>query len=248
MERIEKHLNLHFLLALPVLAALATILIVSNQLPNGTVTGKYFWFYGVIVIISASVFIYCLFEQKTFHFTLQDFCVLLFCISGFAVTWSHNNALSNKSVILLLILPLYFCVRYTLQNNRKIRNFLLFFLLITGLTEAIWGLTQLYGLSPSYHNLYPISDSLFNPGPYAGYLAINSPIAAYYCLCDSRIYQCKWERRYLPFYIRGGLSAVTLISIIVILPSTMSRAAWIAAASGIALMFGVYYHRKKNFS
>lgn len=216
--RIEKCLNLQLLRAILFFPALATVWIVSGELPNGTVTGKYFWFYGVIVVISATVFIYCLFERKTLRFSLQDFLVLLFCVSGLAVTWFHNNSPSNKWVILLLTLPLYFCFRYMLQDNRKGRNSLLFFLLITDLIEAFWGLLQLYGFYRSYHNLYPVTGSFFNPGPYAGYLAMVVPIAVYYCLSDIRVLQRNWNNRFLPFYIQGGLSMLTLASILIILP------------------------------
>ena len=244
--RIENCLNPQLLRVSPFLLVLATVWIVSGELPNGTVTGKYFWFYGVIVFVSATVFIYCLFDRRTLRFSLPDFFVLLFCVSGLAVTWFHNNSLSNKWVILLLTLPLYFCFRYMLQDNRKGRDFLLFFLLITGLIEAWWGLAQLYGVRRSFHNLYPVTGSFFNPGPYAGYLAMIAPIAVYYCLCDTRVFQRSRNGRFLPFYIRGGLSMLTLTSILVILPSTMSRAAWIAAICGSVWVFVMYYHKNRK--
>ena len=52
---------------LPFLPVLSTVWIVSRELPNGIVTGKYFWFYGAIVLVSATVFSYCLFEKKSYQ-------------------------------------------------------------------------------------------------------------------------------------------------------------------------------------
>lgn len=42
--------------------------------------------------------------------------------------------------------------------------------------EAIWGLRQLFGFSASGHLQYVLTGSFFNPGPYAGYLAMVLPI------------------------------------------------------------------------
>ena len=274
-----------FLRAIPFFLVLATVWIVAGELPNGTVTGKYFWFYGVSVLISVTVFIFCLFEKKTFRFSLQDFFALLFCVSGLAVTWFHKGSLSNKWVILLLMLPLYFCFRYILQDNRKGRNFLLFFLLITGLVEALWGLLQLYGFYRSYHNLYPVTGSFFNPGPYAGYLAVVFPLALYYSINGTRMKRMGQihadknlrddtqmevviagvaQRRpailrkvNIRFFKRWRVkpamtslfrlicvicvqkfyfAIVTCIAIILVLPATMSRAAWLAAIAGSAFV------------
>ena len=246
--RVEnKFVMKHWLLrVIPFLPVLATVCIVSSELPNGTVTGKYFRFYGATVVVAASVFIYTLFERKKFRFALQDILILLFWTSGLAVTLFHDSSLSNKRVIFLLLAPLYFGFRFVLQDNRKGRNFLLFFLLITGLVEAFWGLGQLYGFYPSFHNLYPVTGSFFNPGPYAGYLALIAPIAFYYCINDCRVFQHKWHSRYLSLYLRGGLSMLTLVCIVLILPSTMSRAAWLAALCGCICMSGAYYRRKRN--
>ncbi len=231
---------------IPFLLTLSTVWIVSTELPNKTITGKYFWFYGTIVLISVIVFLNSLFEKKSYCFSWQDVFVVLFCFLGLAVTWGHDCAVSNKWMLLLLMLPLYFCSRYTLQSNKYGRYTLLLFLLITGLIEAIWGFAQLYDFSPSYHHLYKITGSFFNPGPYGGYLALIAPLAAYYWLNDYHIFKRKWNRRYLPFYIRGGLSSVTFVCITLILPSTISRAAWIAAICGCVYTLGAYFYRKQK--
>jgi len=228
------------------LLVFSTVFIMNSELANGTITGKYFWFYGIMLLVSVVIFLFSIFERKTYRFSLLDVLVTVFCLLGLVVTWFHNGTISNNGVILLLLTPLYFSFRYTLQDNQQFRNILLFFLLITGFVEAIWGLAQLYGFCRSYHHLYKTTGSFFNSGPYAGYLALFVPVAVYYGLSDYRVFRHKWNRRYLPFYIRGALSLLTIVCIVLILPSTMSRAAWIAASSGGVFSVGSYNHRKKK--
>ena len=246
LKTINKSFILQFLRILLFIPAITVVWVVSGDLPNGVMTGKKFWFYGVIVVISVNVFIYSLFARKSFYFSWQDVFVILFCVSGLAVTWFHNGSLSNKGIMLLLVVSLYFCLRYMLQNNFKGSALLMLFLLITGLVEAFWGLLQLYGFCRSYHNLYQVTGSFFNPSPYAGYLAMVIPIAVNYCLFDSRVYLSKRSSCFLLFYFRGGISILVLISVFVILPSTMSRAAWLAAAGGSIWPLVAYYRRKRK--
>ena len=49
-------------------------------------------------------------------------------------------------------------------------------LILLGGIEAVWGLRQLYGFSASGHFRYALTGSFFNPGPYAGYLAMGLPV------------------------------------------------------------------------
>lgn len=233
---------------IPLLLVFFTVWVVCAELPNKTVTGKYFWFYGTMLFVSLAVFLSSIFERKVYRFSLLDVLITLFCLLGLAVTWFNKDSGSNKLVILLLLLPLHFSFRYILQNNQQGRNILLFFLLFIGFVEAIWGLAQLYGFCRSYHHLYPATGSFFNPGPYAGYLALVVPVAAYYGLNDCRAFGQKCNQRYLPFYIRGMLSLLTIVCIIMILPSAMSRAAWIAASSGGLFAVGSYYRRKRKLT
>jgi tetratricopeptide (TPR) repeat protein len=97
----------------------------------------------------------------------------------------------------------------------------------SGLAESVWGLLQLYGYLPSRHALFRITGSFLNPGPYAGYLAVVFPLALY------------------DYLFRGGLrrwtGAATCLLILPLLPAAMSRASWLAALSGGAIvLYGRY--------
>ena len=103
-------------------------------------------------------------------------------------------------------------------------------LIVAGVLEAVWGLLQMYGYVPSGHSLYALTGSFYNPGPYSGFLAICLPLALYEWLKGERILKY--------------LALVALVLMLIVLPSGMSRSAWLAAlvASGYVLAM---YHRGK---
>lgn len=177
--------------------------------------------------VSIVGFIYFFFNKQQFRFLLTDGFVLFFVGSIFLSAFVFNDAftITTKLVILVLLLVLYLYLRLVLNKNRQIINLLCFCIILTGLVEAIWGMMQLYGLLPSQHGLFKLTGSLFNPGPYAGYLAVVFPLSLYTCLpCPSS--------RGVFVMIKQIVAVVTCVAILLVLPADMSRASWLAAIAG----------------
>ncbi|MDR2147017.1 MAG: O-antigen ligase family protein, partial [Tannerella sp.] len=114
-------------------------------------------------------------------------------------------------------------------------------LVLWGLFEAILGLMQLYGYMPSRHGLFRLTGTFFNPGPYAGFLAVVAPLALYYLISIRKTMgytentgNVNWMKK---FYVPGIqiVCAITLVAIVLVLPAAMSRAAWLAAIGGIII-------------
>jgi tetratricopeptide (TPR) repeat protein len=162
-------------------------------------------------------------------------------------------------MLLGLLLVLYFSFRLTLNifdNKALIRDILYFFVVITGLFEAIYGLKQLYGFEFSHHNLFRTTGSFFNPGPYAGYLAVIFPMALYFMIRNNQVTLTgQVGQLFRPAIINtvaiivkwtGG---ITCTAILLILPTTMSRASWLAAIAGSTIViyrhYSVYFQIKK---
>lgn len=105
-------------------------------------------------------------------------------------------------------------------------------IIIAGLSEGILGLMQVYGLVASKHSLYALTGSFYNPGPYSGFLAMCLPLALHEWFFGKR----RWK------YV-GGVASILML---VVLPSGMSRSAWLAAlvASGYVV---VMHHRVKLY-
>lgn len=109
-------------------------------------------------------------------------------------------------------------------------------LILFGGVEAIWGLRQLYGFSASGHFRYALNGSFFNPGPYAGYLAMVLPLCLHHFV---RFRDWKWLITSLK--IERAAAGVVGVLILCVLPATMSRSAWVAALIGCGWV--MYMHR-----
>ncbi|WP_062176362.1 O-antigen ligase family protein [Dysgonomonas macrotermitis] len=127
------------------------------------------------------------------------------------------------------------------------RQILLTGLILTGLICAVWGLLQLYGFVSSFHNRFAVTGPFFNPGPFAGYLSVIAPLAFYYAIRDFSILKYKFYNKLIPLYIRWGISSVCFISILLILPVTMSRASWLALLGGCICILIARKKSKFNF-
>lgn len=111
-------------------------------------------------------------------------------------------------------------------------------LMIWGGVEAVWGLCQLYGFAVSGHSRYALTGSFFNPGPYAGYLAMVLSVCLYRWLELRFPWRCIMGA---DLKIEKCIAMGAGISILCVLPATMSRSAWLAA--GISCIFVVAMER-----
>ena len=94
---------------------------------------------------------------------------------------------------------------------------------VFSLKESYTGLMQLFGHLHSNHYMYACTGSFNNPGPYGGFLA--------FCICVLGAYAIKGRNKVFR-YITGIISLIALI----LLPSTMSRAAMLAVCCSVLLL------------
>lgn len=237
----------HLAELLPFFAALCTVFVVRGDMANGVVSGKYCWFYCAMGAVAAVGTLCGFWSKRALRLRWVDALVAAFCLWSMAVTWANGGAGSAKFVLLAL----YFYLRsyLSLARSRARGGYLLLaFFVLTGAAEAAWGLGQLYGFCPSQHGRFKPTGSFFNPGPYAGYLAMVAPAALCYLLQDYRAFKRPRSRRYQPFYARWALAALAALGILLSLPASMSRAAWVAAAGGCGLAWLLHKKlRAKNY-
>ena len=111
-----------------------------------------------------------------------------------------------------------------------VKTIIVWTLIAFGMKEAVLGLLQVYGYEPSNHSLYALTGSFYNPGPYSGFLAMCLPLALYEWLKGKRI----WKH----------VALVAWVLMLVVLPSGMSRSAWLAALVASGYVLCVHYWEK----
>jgi len=258
MNRINQT-AINILLAIPFLMVLSTVFVVDNSLVNGVVSGKYFWFYGSMGVISITTLIFAAIRKLHFRFTKFDWLILLFSGNILFTSFVINDALQNttKLVLFALLVVLYFNFRFFFEHkDTNIQRSICFFIVLTGFIEVIWGLRQLYGFSYSQHSLFKLTGSFFNPGPYSGYLAMVFPLALYYAgqkvkskrVNDKRLMaKGIWRAIHLlPFAFRL-MPLITCIAILLVLPAAMSRASWLAVTAGSLLVLCGHYSGRFSY-
>ena len=116
--------------------------------------------------------------------------------------------------------------------NGWIRKAIVWTLIAFGVKEAVLGLLQVYGYELSKHSLYALTGSFYNPGPYSGFLAMCLPLALDEWLKGKRV----WKH----------IALAALVLMLLVLPSGMSRTAWVAAlvASGYVVAM---HHRDRLY-
>lgn len=129
---------------------------------------------------------------------------------------------------IITVFLIQLCEKESWKKALKFPDFFVYLswgLLFLGIVEAIWGMRQLYGFTVSGHSRYVMTGSFFNPGPYAGYLAMILPI----CLHHYMRVLNEWKGESKALKIEKMVAAMAGILILCVLPATMSRSAWIAA-------------------
>jgi hypothetical protein len=242
----------------PCMLVTSTVFVVSNELANGVISGKYFWFYGSMGLVCVTTLIRIMVNKCSFRFSAMDWLVLLFVITVYVSAFFFNDASRNitKLTILTLLLVLYFSVRVvaiTFRREGIVQDLLCLFIIFTGLIEAVWGLLQLYGFERSQHNLFKLTGSFFNLGPYAGYLSMIFPMALQYWIHGTsreiREKQQNMEKAPTLFSrLPRVFACIACIAILLVLPPAMSRASWLAAIAGSAVvLYSRYHERVKKF-
>jgi tetratricopeptide (TPR) repeat protein len=239
-------------LLIPFLGVMTTVFALDGRLADGSVSGKHFWFYGCMGLTGMTAVIAAFLPRRAFCFSAMDLFVGLFTGSVYVSALAVNDASGNttKLTILTLLVALYFCFRIlfdTFERREAVRNIFCFFLALTALAETAWGFLQLYGYQYSQHHLFRLTGSFFNPGPYAGYLAVVFPLALAFAWNGNATPKMR-DRNSWPLTFGfppvaisrvavKWISALACIAILSVLPAAMSRASWLAVVSGSAVVW-----------
>ncbi|MDD6003883.1 MAG: O-antigen ligase family protein [Bacteroidales bacterium] len=120
-----------------------------------------------------------------------------------------------------------------LRRKRAI-EVLLWSICVAATVEAVLGLMQLYGYRFSNHGIFRLTGSFYNPGPLGGYIAVAFPLVLSMVL------------KRLKYKVLHYTFVAVLVLYLIVLPSTMSRTAWLSAlvASLYVVCFTTDYVKK----
>ncbi len=110
------------------------------------------------------------------------------------------------------------------KSVKGIREWVTVALLTAAAFEGIHGMLQLTGLCAGHNPFHPFTGTFYNSGPFACYLALTFPLALTTAV--------KGRHRWLRIY-----ASVIIMTDAVLLPASLSRTAWLAAATGSLLTF-----------
>jgi O-antigen ligase len=163
-----------------------------------------------------------------------------------AACFAGGPMVQSKLLEVCLCAPLYVSLRVLMSSHRNLGRWLLVVLCVCGAVEATVGMQQAFGARHSNHSLFSVTGTFFNPGPYGGYIAVMLSMAFGYVakrwgfaakmfsgfrkIGDIRL------RRVLTV-LAFCVAVCALVTTVIILPATMSRAAFVAV--GVAAVAAV---------
>ncbi len=216
---------------------------------QSTITSKFVVFsYGCIALLIISVF--SIITSKQINISVSKLDIILFIL---VVYLSINRYLiqaeysfSIRYMELLGLSLIYVLIR---SLNQKIIFWLLLLIIISGAIQAIYGNLQLLGYYSSNHSGFKLTGSFFNPGPYAGFLISVFPFAfSMYLFKEETVKHVANYRgdKYdlLNNVVKNIFEYIPLLGIIcmvLVLPATQSRAAWLAVFSSSLVLLELKY-------
>ncbi|MDD6209414.1 MAG: hypothetical protein PUB21_02285, partial [Bacteroidales bacterium] len=216
-----------FLLFLSGTLVLVSLFMTSSHLYDGILIAKEHWFRYTSSLFGSATFLFFLFGKKRrpISFSTSDVFVLM------GIGWSiltYNEVINpapERMGLLIQLAAFWFFLRFSFTEYPRLRKAFLFILIVTAIIEVMIGMSQLYGINRSFNPNYRITGSFFNPGPFAGYIAVAFPLLLDFLL--KQYNERKGTNRKYPFWFWGGVVSFALM--LAVLPSTLSRSAWLAA-------------------
>ncbi len=213
---------------------MANVCIVSGEFPEASSFPKYLYF-NVLSIFFLSFLLFSNWGKFTISLSKISLFVLLLGLYLLLRTGIDAIFFTDKQLSWLLLFLFYIPLKQFIANYKStfIYNFLLVIFLFFSFQQAVLGLLQLWGILISNHNLFKVTGSFHNPGPYSVYLACFLPLSLQLILEKNT----KTLSHQLLYYTAYGSAVASVL----ILPVTESRSAWLGALLGSTWVLSAHY-------
>ena len=210
---------------------------VSNELFQGAISAKSFYFHAVGIMLLVPTVVYHFYspnQHNSRKVTLNTLDILVVAFAGYTTFCIWGNPLlqwfTEHIFTTSLLVCLYAFFKIGLRNPKN-RIAALSGLFLVTFGEIVYGILQMYGYASSLHPTFSVSGSFFNPAPYAGFLGLIFPIALSVVITPS-------FRQRKVFLL---ISLLVVGGVISLLPAIQSRAAWLAMGVGSAVVIGYHF-------
>lgn len=172
------------------------------------------------------------------NFSYLSLLILLWFVWIFARGKTGGVWYDEKFIWFAGCFALFFIAEAILKLIKLHKRADLFYLIVAAITliaaiEAVMGILQIYGGYRIFHGQFKVTGTFFNPAPYAIFLVASLPWALYLSTLKK---DTIWGT------IGYWVGYITACLILVIVPSTQSRAAYLAAFS-VILIWGLFRYK-----
>lgn len=226
----------YLLFAIPLLAQFA----VCDDIKDGLRIGKHI-FIVLSILPLFFYFVFASFKNKfKLSFNLADVLFLAYIIYILLRGDGNGNLFDNEKFYWYIIVCFSYFPLKILFADIKFQRVIFFIFTITIAIQSILAILQLYGFTHSNYAGY-ITGSFFNPSLLGGMLASAFPLIF-------SIYKANTCQNTLISHsksVEKYLSGATIFLILIVIPVTLSRAAWIGLLAGIGVLFIIEGFYKK---
>ncbi len=217
------------------------------SLAQGYKVSQIFYFHAIGSLVGVFL-MFCWLTKAEVRLTAIDLLTFIYLayielriLTNPLLSWYSEHTLTTVLLIgVYLFWRLFLCYQNFLITT-------LIILQILALVQVVLGVLQWIKCLPSWNDAFRVTGSFFNPGPYAGFLISILPICLLCTFSSSSLPNVSARKRDLQI-----LGLATTLSIVVMLPLTGSRAAFIGAIVGSVILlshrFGLLLRIRLFFS
>jgi hypothetical protein len=121
MNRKVAYKFMDILALIAIMLSLCTVFVMTKDLANGIISGKYFWFYVSMALLSIVAIPAAIIKRRErLNFKAPDLLILLFCFAAVLITLNYTGRLTNKCLLLIFVMVFYFYLRIFLTGKSKL--------------------------------------------------------------------------------------------------------------------------------
>ncbi|WP_186452653.1 O-antigen ligase family protein [Chitinophaga polysaccharea] len=224
----------------------------SSQFIEPTQTTKFIFFSEGIAVVFLLLACYTLYGNKQFSISLSVLDIgLVIVLLYISVNRYYLHPLHGFSQRWLELTGLAIC--YIVLRRLPVRMYTWLLLAITagGVLQALSGILQLLSIMDSRNTYFPMTGNFFNPGGYAGYLALVAVVSFGLYLHRNTLQISEGESRRVNRFVAWlmmWLPLTALVGCAIVLPCLRSRSAFLALAAGIGGVWWLYRNRNNHKS